>query len=591
MLKYLIVFIFTLFFIVSCGPEDEETSDTGDTGNTGNTGDTGNSGDTGNTGNTSDSGDSGDTEDGSDTGDDGNTGSDCSCGASSEDDDGDGVKNGTESCEDADGDGLPNCLDTDSDGDGILDNTECGGADPCVDTDKDTMPDYLDRDSDNDGLSDKKEKEIGTDPLNKDTDGDNSDDLAEIVYGSDPLSDGSKIPDGLFYVVLPLGAPDKVHRALDFNTNITKVDVAILLDLSGSMGQELANLKAEIKTKIIEELPQEIPGMTVGFAIAHFMDWNKQDQSQVYHVDQYVTTNGTEAQTSLDNMPDTAGGTEPHQETLYQAASGAGLTGTLYQPPMGASYYNIAPVDCTGKEGVVGGMCFRDLAMPIFIMITDEEFTEIPVGKQGFGEEYWDPAAPGHSTEDAIIAMNGINAKFIGIDSGFSCEYDANYNCVPGTETEANYAQDDYKIVAEGTASLDSNGEPFLYHTANADGSGMSDQIADAVVQLTTYVQMDVTTSVFSEESCDGTSAAEFVVESIPAEATPPEGVESQDDTTFYKVEPGTLVSFDVYFKNDFCANNTEQPVVYEALIRVLGDGAFLSSKLIQVIVPAGDKT
>jgi hypothetical protein len=38
-------------------------------------------------------------------------------------------------------------------------------------------------------------------------------------------------------------------------------------------------------------------------------------------------------------------------------------------------------------------------------------------------------------------------------------------------------------------------------------------------------------------------------------EATPPEGIASKDDTTFYKVEPGTLVSFDVYFKNDFCVN------------------------------------
>ncbi|HQB11244.1 MAG TPA: hypothetical protein PLW37_15385, partial [bacterium] len=121
------------------------------------------------------------------------------------------------------------------------------------------------------------------------------------------------------------------------------------------------------------------------------------------------------------------------------------------------------------------------------------------------------------------------------------------------------------------------------------DGSGMSDQIADAVVALTTYVQMDVTTSTSSDEECDGVNVAAFVVESKPNEATPPEGVASKDDTTFYKVEPGTLVSFDVYFKNTFCINDTEAPIVYEANIRVLGDGAFLSAKKIQVIVPASD--
>jgi len=577
MKKFLILLIgVSLFVFFACSVADDE-NESGDTGNSGNSGDSGDSGNSGDTGNTGDTGNSGDTA------------LDCGCDNPDEDDDNDGIKNGIEGCEDLDGDGLPNCLDLDSDGDGISDIEECP-AQPCRDTDGDGMPDFLDRDSDNDGLSDKKEKEIGTDPYNKDTDGDGSDDLAEIVYGSDPKNPASKIPDGLFYVVLPFQAPDKVHRKLDFNTNITKVDVAILLDLSGSMGQELANLKAEIKTKIIEELPQEIPGMTVGFAIAHFMDWNKQKQEQVYTVDQYVTTDPVEAQASLDKMPGTAGGTEPHEETLFQAASGAGLfNATLFQPPMGSAVFNIAPVDCTGKEGNVGGLCFRELAMPLFIMITDEDFSHIPVGKQGFGDEYWDPMSPGHSLEDAIIAMNGINAKFIGIDSAFSCtQYDENYNCV-GTATPSNPTKNDYEIIAQGTASLDKNGEPFLYHTENADGSGMSDQIANAVVELTTYVQMDVTTSTSSDDECDNINAAAFVVGSKPNEATPPEGIESKDDTTFYKVEPGTMVSFDVYFKNEFCVNNTDTPIVYEANIRVLGDGAFLSSKKIQVIVPASD--
>ena len=585
---YFSIFIFVTALIFSSCTVNDDNGNTGNTGNTGDTGDTGDTGNTGNTGDTANSGTDSDTETTDDV-----EYTDHPCYDRSGDADGDGISNKSECpefpCQDLDGDDLPDCLDTDSDGDSISDSTECP-SEPCLDTDEDEMPDFVDRDSDNDGLSDKKEQELGTDHLSKDTDGDNSDDLAEIVYGSDPNDPNSKIPDGLFYVVLPYGAPDRVHRALDFNTNITKVDVAILLDLSGSMGEELGNLKAEIKTKIIEELPDEIPGMTVGFSIAHFMDWNKNNQAQIYTVDQYVTTDGAEAQTSLDNMPGTDGGTEPHEETLYQAASGEGLTATMYQPPMGASYFNLAPVDCTGKEGNIGGMCFRELAMPIFIMITDEDFSHIPVGKQGFGEEYWDENAPGHTLEDAILAMNGINAKFIGIDSSFSCsQYDASNNCI--AYEQANYAEDDYKTVAQGTASLDKDGNPFLYHTENADGSGMSDQIADAVVSLTTYVQMDVTTSTSSDEECDGTNVSEFVVESVPFEATPPEGIASKDDTTFYKVEPGTMVSFDVYFKNEFCLNNSLEPIVYEAVIRVLGDGAFLSSKKIQIIIPAGDQT
>ena len=42
-----------------------------------------------------------------------------------------------------------------------------------------------------------------------------------------PQRSNSKIPDA--FMLFPYSAPDKVHCKLDFNTNITKVDVAILL--------------------------------------------------------------------------------------------------------------------------------------------------------------------------------------------------------------------------------------------------------------------------------------------------------------------------------------------------------------------------
>ena len=591
---FLLASISVLAFI-SCSTGSEELGDADSIGNTDNIGetddsdDTGNSEDTGNTGKDSDIVENSENE----TNDDGEDYSNHACYERSGDADGDGIANEIECpdfpCLDSDGDELPDCLDADSDGDSISDSVECS-AEPCEDTDSDGIPDFIDRDSDNDGLSDKKEKEIGTDFLDKDTDDDGTDDLAEIVGGTDPTDPDSKISEGLFYVVLPYGAPDRVERKLTFSTKINSVDVGILLDRSGSMTNELENLKTGIQNELIDGILSKMDAVDLAMGLISFGTWD----DGPYTVEQRMTKDYDAVNSAVGNTSiQGSGAHEPHSESIYQASTGEGLYARCHitNPINPWEVYTIDPGDCTGAEGSVGGICLREMTFPIFIMLTDVAFIEYPVGSAPFGEEYWDINARGHSREEAILAMNGINAKFIGIDTGFNCsEYDASYNCI-GTETPSDLVKDDFTLIAQGTASLDKNGDPFLYHTTSSDGSGLSDQIADAVVELTTYVQMDVTTATFSDDSCEGISAAEFVNESVPDTANPPDGVASSDSTTFYKVEPGTNVTFMVYFLNDFCINNTENPIVYEAMIRVLGDGAYVSSKKIQIIIPAGDQT
>ncbi len=528
------------------------------------------------------------------------------------DDDKDGIPNGIEGEGDLDGDSLPDYLDTDSDNDGLSDAEEAG-SDPKnpVNNDKDEIPDYKDKDSDNDGLADKDEVAAGTNPIKKDTDGDDDDDLAEIVYGSDPTDPNSSIPSNLFYVVLPYEAPEDVSRTLQFSTDFSNVDIAILLDLSGSMEQEMANLKNEIKEKIIKGIPEKIPGLTMATGFVHFMDMVN---NQLFQVDQKITVDADKVQNAVNNLPGTAGGTEPHPIVLYQAATGEGFSANYYSPPgpMGmATKLNIPKADCTGAEGDVGGVCFRELALKLFIMITDESF---PVfGTRGTSDctlqsdadGCFDATVKGYTLKEAIEAMNNINAKFIGVDSGFACEnygaaIDPNTGLCAGDNTtnpptpakppiELNAAKEDFQKVAEGTGSLDKNGKAFLYHTANFDGSGMSDQIAEAVKELTTYIEKDITTKPLSDEECDGQSAAKFVKSSKPNKAIPDNGYTSKDETTFYKVQPKTEVFFDVLFHNDFCQNISGQPKLYKARIAVLGEGGLLSSREVQVIVPSVD--
>ncbi len=592
-------------FLPSCGEEEDGIADSGNTVDSGH-GDTGNSGgDTGSdTGDTADSGDSADT-----AGDTGNSGNSADSGDTSgdtgsnpcdepgwgaRDDDGDGILNEVEGCDDLDGDGIPNYLDNDTDGDGYSDKDEAGD-DPThpQNSDTDETPDYKDRDSDNDGLPDKREKELGTDPLLKDTDGDNSDDLAEVVYGSSPTDPNDTIPEGIFYVVLPYNAPEDVQRTLTFDTKISAIDVMIALDISGSMSDEIDKVSDGIKTQIIDKIKEQFPSKDfAAFGVFH-ISWNGTSR----YMRQPITFDEQKVKdavaTGSDETGMGVGVNELHSVAIYHSATGEEFHGTAELCIMGNcdmvsdAVVDLPKADCSGQLGRIGGACFRPKSMPIYILVTDEEHEDCGEnGQTGSSECKWDNNIPGQMNgarwEDAVSAVAAIGGKFIGIDTW-------NEKTADGEQNSGIDPIDDMKYFAERTGSLDKDGNPFIYRTTDPVGTGMPDQIGQAIIDLTTWIDMDVTTGSLSEEDCDGISAAKFVKSSTTVAADPPDGVDGQTSTTFLSVKQGTKVTFDVRFFNDFCINNTNQPRLFDANVTVLGNGSFLSGRLVHIIVPAGD--
>jgi len=594
MKKHLIALLTALAFccfFAACGSDDEEPQDTNDT-------EADTSADTNPDSTDSDTSDTTVPDTDTDTGDPDTEPTDtdptddpddpvetCICGPDDQDDDGDGIPNGVEGCDDLDGDGLPNCLDTDSDGDGVPDSQECPEQ-PCRDTDGDGTIDAIDRDSDNDGLSDKKEKENGTDPLKHDTDGDGDDDLAEIAYGSNPLDDNDHIPDGLFYVVLPYNAPADVTRTLTFSTKIEAIDVAIFFDDSGSMGDEINKLKEEVKEKVVGAIANQFADNPnyASFGLVRF-GWEKP-----FIVEQTMTTDATAVQDAIGNLKGDQGN-ELAIYAIYLAATGEAYTGSMLpcamnkcQDPllgvMHSAKYNVAKADCSGEDklGTAGALCMRKKSMPIFVVITDEDSDDcIPYGSQITLSTscMFDAGTKELSKDLAIAGMNGIGAKFIGIDSGF----DDN-----GKKTDS--AKEWFTGFAQATGSLDANGNPFLYHTENADGTGIGGNITDAIKQLTTWIDMDVTTGGISDDECNGVNAAQFV-KSSKALSSDPDTIQ-HDETTFFSVPQNAEVTFDVHFYNDFCVNTSNTFLKFDAHATVLGNGSYLSSHLINVIVPEG---
>lgn len=577
MKKFLICLtcFFLLFGFLSCSSEEDETDTTVSDSDKTDTADTVSvDNDNSDSGNSDDSDTATPDNDPSDP-----DPSDCMCGADDIDADGDGIPNGVEGCEDLDNDSLPNCMDSDSDGDGLSDSAECPEQ-PCKDTDGDGIPDYLDKDSDNDGLSDKKEKEYGTDPCNKDTDGDGDDDMAEIAFNTNPLDDSSHVPAGSMYVVLPYNANWNASRIWEFDTDISKIDVAFMLDLSGSMGEEQQNLKDKIKSDVVEKIATLNEGtLDAAYAFVHFMNFGN-DMDLVYKVDTLVTTDIDELKAAIDGTPSANGGTECDWLVLYAATISEDIYGpcstepsVAWMPGMSSekATCNIPLPDCTGREGDRAGLCFRDKAMPILIIITDEPPTDTYM-----------PPSNEKASDLAIQTMAAQNAKFIGIDSS-------------STSGDKNIS-DFFEAVSSATGTLDANGKSFNFTVSSdavaADGKAMSEKIGEAIESLTSFVQMDVWVAGNSNELCNGTdmSVANFILGGIPVKAEPPEGASiDASNMKFRDVNPGTIVTFDVQFHNDFCPNPTNAPVLYKAEAMVLGEGAYLSKKEVQIIVPESE--
>ena len=585
-LSIFLVCFFLFFGFVSCASDDDDETDTNVSGDTGSsdTADTG-SGDTDSA--DSDKPDTADTDSGKTDPSDTDNPEDpedpydnsCICGEGDLDPDVDGIPNSVEGCDDFDNDTLPNCMDTDSDGDGISDNVECP-AQPCRDSDDDGIPDFMDKDSDNDGLSDKKEKQYGTDPCNKDTDGDGDDDMAEIAFNTDPLDNNSHVPSGSMYVVLPYNANWNASRKWEFDTDISKIDVAFMLDLSGSMSEEQANLQEKIKSDIVEKIATLNEGtLDAAYAFVHFMDFGD-DMDYVYKVDTLVTKDIDELKAAVDSAPLAYGGTECDWLVLYAATISEDIYGPCSTDPEVSwmpgltsekATCNIPLPDCTGREGDRAGLCFREKAMPILILITDEPPTDTFM-----------PPINERASDLAIQTMAAQNAKFIGIDS----------SSTSGNKNISNF----FEAVSNATGTLDANGKSFNFTVGSdaiaADGEAMSEKIGKAIESLTSFVQMDVWVAGNSNELCNGTdmSVANFILGGIPVKAEPPEGAEiDAANMKFRDVNPGTIVTFDVQFHNDFCPNPTGAPVLYKAEAMVLGEGAYLSKKEVQIIVPESE--
>ncbi len=508
--------------------------------------------------------------------------------------DGDTIADIDERIGDYDRDGTPDFRDLDTDGDGIPDAIEAGDdreETRPVDTDEDDRPDFRDLDSDGDGIPDAEEDPNGngvvdegeSSPTDADTDGDGTPDLVERAAGTDPNDPASDIPEGDFFFVLPFEGPEQ-EGTLDFSTDLRRSDLFFSVDTTGSFGEEIAEIQASISGQIVAGVDAVFEDAAYG--VGRFEDFPLDPfglaGDRPYEVLQEVTTIVDDVSAGVDLLPPAAGGLDTPEsgiEALYQWATGAGFAAFGWDPaPLG-----------------IGGVGFRDGALPLVIQVTDAR-SHLPAEYVGFADD-------AHSEAEAVEVLNAIGARVIGI---CSIENEGTADD-PRAELERLAIATNALVPAVGgecatgidgapNPAVDVGGASMcpLVFDVRTDGTGLGALIVDAIEQLATFGTIDISARAVGTRDRDrpaaidflpdGTTTADFITSIVPHPPAP-DGAAIVGDV-FVGVQPGSRVEFDLTAQNDFVVE-IEELQLFTLDIEVVGDGVtVLDSRNVYVIVP-----
>ena len=446
--------------------------------------------------------------------------------------------------------------------DGTDDNGQATGDDDAsTDSNGDSDEPQSDDDTDSgSGTTDDTDQTDGdTDDPDDDTDADadtaDPDEDTDVDTGADS---GEEDPDNLT-VTLPYdGVP--VDKTITLNTKINKIDVLLMVDLSGMISAAHNNLKANVKTAIIDKILEKTPDSAFGV-----VTFGTIEQGNAYNLAQPITKYANDIKNAINGIKEvTSGSRTYHGLALWEAASGE----ADYEHIVYEKYYqntetrkiNIPAVNCNGQLGNIGGACFRSNAMPVFVMMTAKKFSSLTYNTDdNFGE--WKENTEKKTKPEAVKKMNAIHAKFIGVP-------------VNGTAPK-----NDFEYIATQTKSQDT-AEPANYFNiidpVGADDETFSAKIAEQVNFLTENIRLDVTANFgHKDNEYDVADTTQFVVSFFPKAAQ--------------KLKTGDNASFDITFENKIHENTTCEPHTFKVTLEATGEGLILDTREITIIVPGKD--
>lgn len=361
-------------------------------------------------------------------------------------------------------------------------------------------------------------------------------------------------------VELPPTEPPRFVDA-QFLARIATADVLFLVDVTGSMMDEIEQIRVTLRDRIVPQIAETIPD--VQLSVAEFADfpvspYGDETRDVPFQIRQESTPDIDRVQTAVDRLMTRSGSDIPesHVEALYQSATGLGIG--RFVPPRRCA------------AGTVGYPCFRNNGSRIILLFTDAAMHNGPGGSEPYDRP---PISPSPATyEMALGSLRDIGAKVLGLYSG--------------NDPRGDRAISDLNAIARDTGAVTEGGAPIVLDIGSR-GENLDEGVVESIRQLVEEVPIDI--DAFVEDfPGDAFDALEFVTSIETTGATPPGGATDLGDE-YLDVRPGTRVGFRVFLANERIERGPE-PQEYTLTVVLRGDGATrLTETVVLVVIPSLD--
>jgi hypothetical protein len=332
-----------------------------------------------------------------------------------------------------------------------------------------------------------------------------------------PVDAGRDAMEPPVCVEVPPGASG-VTVSLTLPVALSVVDVLFLLDATGSMVDEISNIRAGLRRRVVPGVRASIPDAAFGVAyVGEFPEPPHGPEGvRPYELRAPVTLDVVRVEGALERSPRWGNFDQPEAqvEGLFQAATGEGL-GPWIAPSSGC------------PAGGSGGACFRRDALPVVLLATDAPFHNGPPGVPPV-EPYRFAPEP-HSYREAVDALSALDALVLGLGARDF-----------GSASPLPHL----RAIARDTGAVDERGEPLVFDIGSRGGR-IGDSIVRAIERLADGVPLDVD-AIVQDVPGDPFDARTLVRRVRPVEARPSEGVEAIEESRFVGVVPGTEVTFEL---------------------------------------------
>jgi Integrin beta chain VWA domain len=431
-------------------------------------------------------------------------------------------------------------------------------------------------------------------------------------------------PQQDFFFILPYQDPmGQVAKPLDFSTAIPALDVFFLMDTTGSMSGEIANLKSALTGTVVPGIQNAVTNSQFGvgafedFPVSPYGSTNcasSNTPDQPFKLLQTITPTTSAVQTGVNALANATGSPIGCGSDLPEA----GLEG-IYQVATGEGLSSPSPTSVPANHTGVGGVKFRAGTMPVVVAITDAnshgpgETSTCTSGSQPYAGAV---ATVAHSRAQVKTALGNICARLVGVaaipggDAGCTGqEYLEDLATTTGARVPpaawdvgtrpagcaANQCCTDYN--GAGRAP-DGDGLCPVVFRVQSNGTGLGTNIVTGIQMLTRFATFDVlrvvmglATDVDGNALPGGHTTADFLKTIAPVSYVlpPPPPVlppPTFDATTFHGVTPGTQVTFTIDAFNDFVPQ-VDHAQIFRATIQVLAGGCTpLDQRDVLILVP-----